>query len=65
MKNYHGQEKLWNRFENSADSCSKKILFKRRGTIFCRVLFLSLSLFFKENFIASFFSNWQSEITGL
>lgn len=49
VKNYHGQEKLCNRFENSADSCSKKILFKRHGTI------CSLSLFFKENFIASFF----------
>lgn len=50
VKNYHGQEKLCNRFENSADSCSKKILFKRHGTI-CS---LSLS-FLKRTLLRPFF----------
>lgn len=50
VKNYQG--KLCNRFENSADSCSKKILFERRGTIFSSrsrfhdSCFLSLFSFF-------------------
>lgn len=50
VKNYQG--KLCNRFENSADSCSKKILFERRETIFSSrsrfhdSCFLSLFSFF-------------------